>query len=119
MIMPLTSMMPMLLRAPAPGPFASTSGKWPMTVAAVVIKIGRRRVLAASMIAAGEARRAPDSGSALANLCHRIAEQTGSALDLCEFEDDDRATPAEQIPAAERGAHSRRDSAGSAAGQGS
>ena len=48
MIMPLTSMMPMLLRAPAPGPVASTSGKWPMTVAAVVIRIGRNRVLDAS-----------------------------------------------------------------------
>ena len=45
MIMPLTSMMPMLLRAPAPGPLASTSGKWPTTVAAVVIRIGRSRVL--------------------------------------------------------------------------
>ena len=52
MIMPLTSMMPMLLRAPAPGPVASTSGKWPTTVAAVVIRIGRSRVPAASMTAA-------------------------------------------------------------------
>ena len=51
MIMPLTSMMPMLLRAPAPGPVASTSGKWPTTVAAVVIRIGRSRVPAASMTA--------------------------------------------------------------------
>ena len=52
MIMPLTSMMPMLLRAPAPGPVASTSGKCPTTVAAVVIRIGRSRVPAASMTAA-------------------------------------------------------------------
>ena len=44
MIMPVTSMMPMLLRAPAPGPVASTSGKCPTTVAAVVIRIGRSRV---------------------------------------------------------------------------
>ena len=44
MIMPVTSMMPMLLRAPAPGPRANTSGMWPMTVAAVVIRIGRSRV---------------------------------------------------------------------------
>ena len=44
MIMPVTSMMPMLLRAPAPGPRANTSGKWPKTVAAVVIRIGRSRV---------------------------------------------------------------------------
>ena len=29
MIMPVTSMMPMLLRAPAPGPVAKTSGRWP------------------------------------------------------------------------------------------
>mgnify|MGYP003338264792 CR=1 FL=1 len=36
MIMPLTSMIPMLLRAPAPGPFARTSGKCPITVAAAV-----------------------------------------------------------------------------------
>src|SRR5436190_2213443 len=42
--MPLTSMMPMLLRAPAPGPVASTSGKCPTTVAPVVIRIGRSRV---------------------------------------------------------------------------
>ena len=45
--MPVTSTMPMLLRAPAPGPVARTSGKWPTTVAAVVMRIGRRRVLAA------------------------------------------------------------------------
>ena len=32
MTMPLTSMMPMLLRAPAPGPLARTRGKWPATV---------------------------------------------------------------------------------------
>ena len=48
---PLTSMIPMLFRAPAPGPVASTSGKCPTTVAAVVIKIGRSRVPAASMMA--------------------------------------------------------------------
>ena len=40
--MPLTSMMPMLFRAPAPGPVARTSGKCPKTVAAVVIRIGRK-----------------------------------------------------------------------------
>ena len=51
MIIPLTSMMPMLLRAPAPGPLARMSGVWPTTVAAVVIRIGRRRVSAASMMA--------------------------------------------------------------------
>ena len=32
MIMPLTNIMPILLRAPAPGPLASTRGKWPTTV---------------------------------------------------------------------------------------
>ena len=37
--------------APAPGPLANTRGKWPNTVAAVVIRIGRSRVLAASMMA--------------------------------------------------------------------
>ena len=52
MIIPLTSMMPMLLRAPAPGPVARTSGKWPTTVAAVVIMIGRNRVPDASSTAA-------------------------------------------------------------------
>src|SRR5882672_4357953 len=36
MIIPLTSMMPMLFRAPAPGPCAKTSGRWPKTVAAIV-----------------------------------------------------------------------------------
>ena len=59
-----------------------------------------------------------DPGSAFADLRHRIAEQAGSALDVCQSEDDDRAARAEEVPAAERGAHSGRDSAGSAAGQG-
>ena len=45
-------MIPMLLRAPAPGPVARISGVWPTTVAAVVIRIGRSRVPEASMIAA-------------------------------------------------------------------
>jgi hypothetical protein len=43
--------MPMLLRAPAPGPVAVMSGACPTTVAAVVIRIGRRRVDAASTTA--------------------------------------------------------------------
>ena len=38
MIIPLTSITPMLLRAPAPGPVAMTSGKCPTTVAAVVTR---------------------------------------------------------------------------------
>ena len=41
----------MLFLDPAPGPLASTSGKCPATVATDVIKIGRNRVPAASMIA--------------------------------------------------------------------
>ena len=56
MIIPVTSIMPIELRAPAPGPVAKTSGKWPMTVAAVVIRIGRRRVAAASMTACSLSR---------------------------------------------------------------
>lgn len=48
---PLTSMMPMPFRAPAPGPVAITSGKCPTTVAAVVMRIGRKRVPAASITA--------------------------------------------------------------------
>ena len=40
----VTSEMPMLFRAPAPGPCANTSGRWPNTVAAVVMSIGRSRI---------------------------------------------------------------------------
>ncbi len=46
-VMPVTSTVPMLLRAAEPGPVASTSGKWPKTVAADVIRTGRSRVSAA------------------------------------------------------------------------
>src|SRR5262249_39263983 len=47
MIIPDTSMMPIELRAPAPGPRAKTSGRGPTTVAAAVTRIGRSRVPAA------------------------------------------------------------------------
>ena len=63
-------MMPMLLRAPAPGPLAKTSGMWPMTVAAVVMRIGRSRVSAASMTAWTLSR--PCSCSLLANSTIRM-----------------------------------------------
>ena len=42
----------MLLRAAAPGPDASTRGRWPKTVAAEVMSTGRSRVRAASRTAA-------------------------------------------------------------------
>jgi len=45
--MPATSTSPMLLRAAAPGPVTSVSGKWPQTVATLVISTGRNRVMAA------------------------------------------------------------------------
>ena len=70
MIMPVTSTMPMLLRAPAPGPVASTSGKWPAIVATEVIRIGRRRVPAASMTASSLVL--PRSWSLLANSTIRM-----------------------------------------------
>ena len=56
MIMPVTSTMPMLLRAPAPGPVARTRGKWPTTVATLVMRTGRSRVPAASMTACSRSR---------------------------------------------------------------
>ena len=50
-VMPVTSTIPMLLRAAAPGPVARTSGRCPKTVAAEVISTGRSRVNEASRIA--------------------------------------------------------------------
>ncbi|HXH08031.1 MAG TPA: hypothetical protein VNI83_15745 [Vicinamibacterales bacterium] len=50
MIMPLTGMMTMLLPAPARGR-SQTPTRGATTVAAVVIRIGRSRVLAGSLIA--------------------------------------------------------------------
>ena len=47
MHMPPTSTRPMELRAAAPAPLTRVRGKWPATVAALVIRIGRRRVRAA------------------------------------------------------------------------
>ena len=50
-VIPPTKTSPMELRAAAPAPVTSTSGKWPATVAMVVIMIGRKRTLAASRTA--------------------------------------------------------------------
>ncbi len=58
------------------------------------------------------------AGPAFADLRHRIAEQTGAALDLRQPADHHRTARPEEVSAAQRGAHSGRDSAGSAAGQG-
>ncbi len=49
--MPPTSTKPMELRAAAPAPLTSTNGKYPAMVALLVIRMGRRRVWAASRIA--------------------------------------------------------------------
>ena len=49
--MPATSTNPMLFRAAAPGPVTSVSGKWPQTVATLVISTGRSRVTAAFLTA--------------------------------------------------------------------
>ena len=43
----------MLLRASAPGPLTSTSGKCPKTVATLVMSTGRRRVAAAAFTVLG------------------------------------------------------------------
>ena len=51
MNMPPTSTRPMEFRAAAPAPVTSVSGKWPAIVAAVVIRIGLRRIMAESRIA--------------------------------------------------------------------
>ena len=62
--------------------------------------------------------RAPDARATVADLRHGIAKQAGAAFHLCHAEDHDRAAGAEEIPAVQRGPHSGRDSAGSAARQG-
>ena len=69
-VMPVTSTMPMLLRASAPGPDTSTSGKCPKTVAAEVISTGRSRVSDASRSASILAR--PRAWSVLANCTIRM-----------------------------------------------
>ena len=51
MAMPATSTRPMLFRAAAPGPVTSVKGKWPQTVATLVISTGRSRVAAALRMA--------------------------------------------------------------------
>jgi len=48
MIMPVTSTQPILFRAAAPGPVTKTKGKCPATVATEVIRIGGKRLPAAS-----------------------------------------------------------------------
>src|ERR1043166_4141347 len=80
MIMPETSVMPMLLRAPAPGPAANTSGKCPNTVAALVMRIGRSRVPAASMTASSFAM--PVSRSWFANCTIRMPFATQLVREL-------------------------------------
>jgi len=51
MVIPPTSTRPIELRAAAPGPVTSVSGKCPATVATLVMRMGRRRVAAASFTA--------------------------------------------------------------------
>ena len=70
MIMPDTSTMPMLLRAFEPGPDTNTRGRWPNTVATVVMRTGRSRVSDASRRAASFAR--PRSCRVFANSTMRI-----------------------------------------------
>ena len=55
------------------------------------------------------------AGSAVADLREGINRQARSALDICHLADNDRAAIAEQVSAAERGAHSGCDSADVAA----
>ena len=56
MAMPPTSTKPMEFLAWAPAPLTSVRGKWPAIVAPVVIRIGRRRVMAAVRTASRLAR---------------------------------------------------------------
>ena len=70
MLMPLTSTMPMELRAAAPAPVTSVSGKLPAMVATVVISTGRSRSMAASRMACGFVR--PRRWSWLANSTMRM-----------------------------------------------
>ena len=61
---------------------------------------------------------APDSRSALADLCEGLFGQARAALDVCDTANHDRAAIAEQIPAAECGADSGRDPAERSSRQG-
>ena len=54
--MPAKMTMPMSTRVTAPAPEATISGTMPTTIAAVVIRIGRRRTPAASSIASRRER---------------------------------------------------------------
>ena len=65
---------------------------------------------------AGQTRRATDSGTTVADLHHGIAEQTCTVVHFCQPAHDDRAARVEEVSAAQRGAHSGCDSAGSATG---
>ena len=51
MAMPPTSTRPIEFRAAAPAPETSVRGKWPAMVATLIMRIGRRRVWAASRTA--------------------------------------------------------------------
>ena len=68
--MPATITMPMELRAAAPAPVTSVSGKWPQTVATLVISTGRNRVAAACRTASILVR--PVCCSSLANWTIKI-----------------------------------------------
>ena len=52
MVIPPTSTRPIEFRAAAPAPVTNVNGKWPATVATLVIMIGRKRIRAACATAA-------------------------------------------------------------------
>jgi hypothetical protein len=67
---PVSSTMPIARRPAAPAPVAMANGTTPNTIAAVVIRIGRRRTAAASSMAASFA--IPCRCSSLANCTIRM-----------------------------------------------
>ena len=68
--MPATMVIPMELRAAAPAPVTSVSGKWPQTVATLVMSTGRSRTRVASRTALTLLK--PLRCSSLANSTMRI-----------------------------------------------
>ncbi len=68
--MPAKMTMPMLSRLFAPAPEAITNGNAPAAVASDVMTMGRRRILAASMIASSKLR--PSSRNWLVNSTIRM-----------------------------------------------
>ena len=77
-IMPPMTPTPTTCRAAAPAPVATARGRQPMMKAKQVIRMGRRRILAASSVAVS--RSVPCLSSSTANSTMRMAFLAASAI---------------------------------------